>query len=111
MKQTWHDDANGPSCLTCWQNFGVADGSNLQLIVAIHGCHVRVNAGIGKIVHFMAWLPHCTESNALLEIDRNNSVQSRLHDTAYAKMGTEYAGIILTEYEKRNLRLDLRVTK
>jgi hypothetical protein len=106
----WHDDANGPACLTCWQNFGEVEGSNLELCIAIRGCIVRINAGIGKFVHFMAWLPHCTR----LIAKRDNEFDStpfRLHHTAYTKFRTEYAAYVLNEYRIRNLGLSIIKTK
>lgn len=31
----WHDDANRPACLTCWQNFGLLDGEDAQLVIGL----------------------------------------------------------------------------
>ncbi len=103
----WHDDANEPACLTCWQNFGEVQESNLELCISIRGCKVRISAGVGKFVHFMGWLPHCTR----LIANHNNDVRSsgpfRLHHTAYTKFRTEYAAYVLNEYRSRNLDLPI----
>ena len=98
----WHDDANGPASLTCWQNFGNGESGKLQLVIAIHGCLIRINSGFGKIVHFMAWLPHCTtrEPSTL-------SQQYRLHHTSYMRMGTELAANTLNEYKTQQIKLNL----
>eukprot|EP00966_Prymnesium_polylepis_P021066 484954-Prymnesium_polylepis.1 len=29
--KAWHDDANGPACLTCWQNLGTVPNEQLEL--------------------------------------------------------------------------------
>ena len=102
----WHDDGNGPACFTCWQNFGNLD-EDIQLIIAIQGCDVRINAGFGKIVHFMAWLPHCTKYTTIGN-ERRTSNQARLHHTSYTKMKTEWAAYVIREYEDRNLELNTR---
>ena len=106
----WHDDANGPACLTCWQNFGSVEGKHLELCVAIHGCFIRISEGIGKFVHFMGWLPHCTR---LINMHENECDYTPfwLHHTAYTKMGTEYAAYILNEYRSRNLGVPATLTK
>lgn len=117
----WHDDANGPACLTCWQNFGDLAGK-LQLVIAIHGYNICINSGIGKIVHFMAWLPHCTREKKVRgkrrrrrsgsgKRRRSSGVRARLHHTAYTKTGTEYISYILNEYRHRKLRLNMYTTK
>lgn len=103
----WHDDANGPACLTCWQNFGLIDGDDVQLVIAINGCFIRINSGIGKFVHFMAWLPHCTR----VKHDRKTALeQFRLHHTSYTKMGTEYSAYLIDEIRSRNLSLNVYET-
>ena len=92
----WHDDANGPACLTCWQNFGSVEGKKLELCVAIQGCFVHISADIGKFVHFMGWLPHSTKLITMNGTECD-SAPFRMHRTAYAKMGTEYAAYVLNE--------------
>jgi hypothetical protein len=107
----WHNDANGPACLTCWQIFGELQGHNLELCIAICGCKIRNSAGFGKIVHFMAWLPHCTRLDSAHEENESGKTWFRLHHTAYTKFQTEYAAYILSEYHVRNLPLPISKTK
>ncbi len=102
---------NRPACLTCWQNFGEVQGHNLELCIAIHGCKICISAGFGKIVHFMAWLPHCTRLDFVHEENESGKTWFQLHHTAYTKFRTEYAAYILNEYCVRNLPLPISKTK
>ena len=107
----WHDDGNGPACLTMWQNLGVVQDRELELVVAIHGCHVTTQAGMGKFAHFMAWLPHRTQLCGPDGVGGEDKAAVRLHHTAYVKMGTEYAAGTLGEYKRRGLSLDVYATR
>ena len=107
----WHDDANGPACLTCWQNLGEVPGEQLELVVAIHGCRVHVGAAMGKFAHFMAWLPHRTQLRGRDGVARDNKSAVRLHHTAYVRMGTEYAASTLMEYKRKGLPLRVYETR
>ena len=107
----WHDDANGPACLTCWQNLGEVAGEQLELVVAVHGCRVQVDAAMGKFVLFMAWLPHRTQLRGADGVARDQKGAVRLHHTAYVRMGTEYAGLALMEYKRQGLPLQFYVTR
>ena len=106
----WHDDANGPACMTMWQNLGTVPGREVELVVAIHGCHVTIGAGMGKFVHFMAWLPHRTQLRGPGGQAQEDKGAVRLHHTAYTKMGTEYAAATLSEYKRRGLPLQVYAT-
>lgn len=107
----WHDDGNGPACMTMWQNLGTVPGAELELVVAIHGCHVAIGAGMGKFAHFMAWLPHRTQLRGPDGKAYADKGAVRLHHTAYTKMGTEYAATVLSEYKRRMLPLQVYSTR
>jgi hypothetical protein len=106
----WHDDGNGPACLTMWQNLGVVQDRELEMVVAIHGCHVTIHAGMGKFAHFMAWLPHRTQLCGTDGVGGQDKAAVRLHHTAYVKIGTEYAAAALGEYKRRRLPLSVYAT-
>ena len=111
----WHDDSNGPSCFTCWQNLGVVPGQVLHLVVSISGCAVRIPAEVGKLVHFLAWLPHKTtlspRPGAQLEAQATTPGKPmRLHHTAYVKQGTEYAAWVVREYMRLGIPFEPRCT-
>ena len=108
--KAWHDDSNGPACLTCWQNFGAVTGETLELAVGIHGCKVVLEGDVGKSVLFMAWLPHRTQLRAADGTVHERKDAVRLHHTAYVRSGTEYAAITLGEYKRRGLALRGYVT-
>lgn len=107
----WHDDGNGPACMTMWQNLGTVPGREVELVVAIHGCHVTIGAGMGKFAHFMAWLPHRTQLHGPDGRAHEDKGALRLHHTAYTKMGTEYAAATLSEYKRRRLPLQVYATR
>ena len=115
----WHDDNNGPGCTTCWQNLGRVPGRELELVVSIRGCFVRIHAPPGKFVHFMAWLPHCTrlvlpvaaEQMEAPETTRVATGNDRLHHSAYVRAGTEYAAIVLHEHKRLCVPLRVRRTR
>ena len=107
----WHDDANGPACLTCWQNLGVVEDEQLELVVGVHGCRVVVEANLGKTALFMAWLPHRTQLRGADGCARQRKTAVRLHHSAYVRFGTEYAATTLAEYKRRGLPLRWYVTR
>ena len=99
-----HDDGNGPSTFTLWQNLGEVPRVALHLEVFIRGCAVHIPAPLGKVVQFMGWLPHRTR---LHNPDGSGPWMggihaTRVHHTAYSKIGTEYATWVLREYLRRN---------
>ena len=73
-------------CRTVWQNLGVAaSGAKLQLVAVVNGHDVIVDAAMGQLVVFQAWLPHCTQTASdgpAAAVD-----DYRLHHTAYIRFG------------------------
>ena len=94
-----------------WQNLGTVPDAELELVVAIHGCQIRIGAGVGKFAHFMAWLPHRTHLRGPDGKAYADKSAVRLHHTAYTKMGTEYAATVLSEYKRRTLPLQVYSTR
>ena len=109
--KTWHDDANGPACLTCWQNLGTVANEQLELVVAVNGCRVVMEANMGKVVLFMGWLPHRTQMRTPEGSVHDMTTAVRLHHTAYVRFGTEYAANTISEYRRRRLPLRGYVTR
>ena len=109
----WHDDANGPSTWTCWQNLGVVHGRDLHLVVCISGCRIHIPGSLGKVVHFHAWLPHTTtltQAAGSSSHTPTDEQEERLHHTAYVKMGTEFAAWVLMEYKRKKSALVVHET-
>ena len=109
--KSWHDDANGPACLTCWQNLGVVQNEQLELVVAVNGCRIVIEAQVGKTTLFMGWLPHRTQMRSSDGCTHDMKEARRLHHTAYVKFGTEYAAITLDQYRRRRLPLNGYTTR
>ena len=109
----WHDDNNGPSCFTCWQNLGAVPGRPVALVVSVSGCAIKIPAPVGKFVLFLAWLPHRTmlEEKEEVAASGEGAVSGdardvgdachRLHHTAYVRAGTEVAACVMHTYLTR----------
>jgi hypothetical protein len=92
-----HDDRNGPASTTCWQNLGVAaSGAKLQLVVMVNGHEVVLDAPMGHMALFSAWLPHLTRNDP--EGPAPKPKDWRLHHTAYMRFDTEYFGWVAREH-------------
>ncbi len=102
-----HDDCNGPSSLTCWNNLGVAQsGAKLQLILVVRGFDVVVDAPLGQSAWFAAWLPHLTCNDPDGPAGRKDDW--RLHHTAYTRWGTEYFAWVARAYRLAGLPIETR---
>lgn len=92
-----HDDRNGPSCATFWQNLGAAaSGARLEMVAVVHGHDVVVEAPQAHFAIFQAWLPHLTRCAA--DGPQPQRGDWRLHHTAYWRFGTEYFGWVAREH-------------
>ena len=99
-----------------------ASGAQLQLVAVVNGHDVVVEAPLGQMVLFQAWLPHLTRN--AVEGPPGAPGDWRLHHTAYARcaaagprtmvfaafterpappaVGTEYFGNVVRSYRVAN---------
>lgn len=99
-----HDDNNGPACLTFWQNLELPlSGARPQLVIVVHGHDVVVEAAVGHVALFQAWLPHL--SRAARDGPSSMSGDSRIHHTAYIRRDTEHFAWVARAHREAGLAL------
>ena len=77
-----------------------------MLVIAIAGCSLVIEAPVGQVVLFKAWLPHLTRTAEGSPLPA--PTDWRLHHTAYCRFKTEFFGWVARTYRLKGVPFGLR---